>query len=51
MAAAIFSSTAWPSRSTKNTYSQSDAAVARALTGLREKAPFVKILGSYPAAL
>ncbi len=30
---------------------QSDAAVARALAGLREKAPFVKILGSYPAAL
>jgi len=30
---------------------QGDPAVARALAGLREKAPFVKILGSYPAAL
>lgn len=30
---------------------QKDAALARALAALREKAPFLKILGSYPAAL
>ena len=30
---------------------QKDAAVARALAALRDKAPFLKILGSYPAAL
>jgi chorismate mutase/prephenate dehydratase len=30
---------------------QKDAAVARALAALREKAPFVKVLGSYPATL
>ena len=29
---------------------QKDAAVSRALAALREKAPFLKILGSYPAA-
>jgi chorismate mutase/prephenate dehydratase len=29
---------------------QNDAAVSRALAALREKAPFLKILGSYPAA-
>jgi len=30
---------------------QKDAAVARALAALRDKAPFVKVLGSYPATL
>ena len=30
---------------------QKDAAVARALAALRDKAPFLKVLGSYPAAL
>jgi chorismate mutase/prephenate dehydratase len=30
---------------------QKDAAVARALEGLRQKAPFFKILGSYPVAV
>jgi len=30
---------------------QKDAALSRALAALREKAPFLKILGSYPAAL
>ncbi|HZM37438.1 MAG TPA: prephenate dehydratase [Burkholderiales bacterium] len=30
---------------------QRDAAVSRALGALREKAPFLKVLGSYPAAL
>jgi chorismate mutase / prephenate dehydratase len=29
---------------------QKDAAVARALTALHDKAPLLKILGSYPAA-
>jgi chorismate mutase/prephenate dehydratase len=30
---------------------QKDAAVARALEGLRQKAPFFKVLGSYPVAV
>jgi chorismate mutase/prephenate dehydratase len=30
---------------------QKDPAVSRALAVLREKAPLLKILGSYPAAL
>ena len=30
---------------------QKDAAVAQAIEGLRRKAPFLKILGSYPAAV
>jgi chorismate mutase/prephenate dehydratase len=30
---------------------QKDAAVARALAALRDKAPFLKVLGSYPVAL
>ena len=30
---------------------QQDAGVARALAQLRDKAPFVKIFGSYPAAV
>jgi chorismate mutase/prephenate dehydratase len=29
---------------------QQDARVAAALEGLRRKAPFLKVLGSYPAA-
>jgi len=30
---------------------QKDSPVSRAIAALRERAPFLKVLGSYPAAL